>query len=327
MSDSGNTHWSAVRERGTLLGILIIANAYRFGGKFVAKFILLFVIAYFFCVDSHARAHSRLYLGRLFKTQGLCKGNKVKWWQIYWHLYSFGSAALDKLSAWLGGITAEHVTVHNEHFIEELYQKKSGAFFITSHLGNIEVCRALGEGGESRAKLNVLVFTEHADKFNKVLKSLNPDVGVNLISVSGFGPETAIHLEEKISAGEFVVMVGDRTSVTNFGRVQYVDFLGEQAPFSIGPFILANLLKCPVYTMTALKIQSRFHLYIDSFQACQNITRKNRDESIKLAIQEYADTLARYCKMAPYQWFNFFDFWAKDNQESLKKFKTQGIED
>ena len=27
------------------------------------------------------------------------------------------------------------------------------------------------------------------------------------------------------------------------------------------------------------------------------------------AFQRYADCLTRYCKLAPYNWFNFFDFW------------------
>jgi predicted LPLAT superfamily acyltransferase len=26
-------------------------------------------------------------------------------------------------------------------------------------------------------------------------------------------------------------------------------------------------------------------------------------------VQAYADSLARLCRLAPYNWFNFFDFW------------------
>ena len=314
-------HWSTVKERGTALGIWIIAFAYQYGGKLLAKFILSFVIAYFFATDPHARKHSRGYLQRLSGTFPQVSISPVRWWHIYYHLYNFGAAALDKVSAWLGGITAKDVVVHGENQLDDLYKKKSGAFFITSHLGNIEVCRALGQGGKSKVTLNVLVFTAHADKFNNVLKTLSPDAGLNLISVQGFGPETAVMLQEKIAAGEFVVMVGDRTSVSNFGRVEYVDFLGDKAPFSIGPFVLANLMDCPVFTMTAIKLKGKFNLFIDPFTSCQNIERKNRNLLLKQAIQDYANTLAKYCAKAPYQWFNFFDFWAVDDESLVKKYK------
>jgi len=28
-------------------------------------------------------------------------------------------------------------------------------------------------------------------------------------------------------------------------------------------------------------------------------------------MQHYADRLTHYCRLAPYNWFNFFDFWQK----------------
>jgi len=33
--------------------------------------------------------------------------------------------------------------------------------------------------------------------------------------------------------------------------------------------------------------------------------------AIRVAMQHYADRLTHYCRSAPYNWFNFFDFWQK----------------
>ena len=40
------------------------------------------------------------------------------------------------------------------------------------------------------------------------------------------------------------------------------------------------------------------------------VERSERDAAIDRAQQDYADRLAHYCCYAPYNWFNFFDFWA-----------------
>ena len=38
--------------------------------------------------------------------------------------------------------------------------------------------------------------------------------------------------------------------------------------------------------------------------------RATRDAAIQAAMQRYVATLEALCREAPYNWFNFFDFWA-----------------
>ncbi len=108
-----------------------------------------------------------------------------------------------------------------------------------SHLGNLELCRALSSRHPD-IKINALVFTEHAERFNAVLKAINPDSDLNLIQVNELGADTAIMLQQKVEQGEWVVIVGDLTSVTKEQRVVWADFLGKLAPFPQGPFILVS---------------------------------------------------------------------------------------
>lgn len=58
---------------------------------------------------------------------------------------------------------------------------------------------------ERQVKVNAVVFTDHARRFNDLLQQVNADFGVNLIEVTHLGPDTAILLREKVDNGELVV--------------------------------------------------------------------------------------------------------------------------
>ena len=72
------------------------------------------------------------------------------------------------------------------------------------------------------------------------------------MGLESIGPMTG-----KIDAGEWIAMVADRTSVSHEGRAIYCDFLGSEAPFPEGPFILAAMRACPVCVLFWLKGESR----------------------------------------------------------------------
>ncbi|MCZ6798656.1 MAG: glycosyltransferase family 2 protein, partial [Gammaproteobacteria bacterium] len=85
------------------------------------------------------------------------------------------------------------------------------------------------------------------------------------------------------------------------------------APFPQGSFILAGLLKCPVYLMFCLKQQAQYHVYFELFTEYLKFSdRKERLQTLNNAVQAYASRLEYYCLKAPMQWFNFFPFWSDD---------------
>ena len=123
----------------------------------------------------------------------------------------------------------------------------------------------------------------------------------------------ADHWRKHQANGEVVIIAADRTPVGQTLRVEKVDFLGEPALFPQGPFILASLLKCPVYTVFCLKRQSKHVIHFDYFSGVLKFPRKNREQAMQQTIQLYAERLQHYCLKEPLQWFNFFDFWHIDN--------------
>ncbi len=310
------THWSRTPERGSLLGMQIMLTSYRLLGRRGFSLLLYPVIGYFWLTGRAQRQASQAYLVRLERfasAQGVALPAEPR--SSFRHFLRFGEAALDKLAGWRGDITEQEVELVGAEHYQAAINSGQGVLLLGSHLGDLELCRALGSRKQG-LRINALVFTRHAARFNALLKQINPDSHLNLIQVQELGADTAILLKEKLERGEWVVIVGDRTSVTREKRVIWADFLGAPAPFPLGPFVLSSVLGCPVYLMFGLKEQGRFRVHFEPFVDGQPLPRQGRQEILASRVQAYADRLQHHCLRAPLDWFNFFDFWQlTDEQE------------
>lgn len=319
-----NQHWSNISERGNLFGIRILLFCYKLSGRWFAWLILGPVILYFFITGREARRASGQFLYRVWQAHpdGPIK-QKPGIWHSFTHFLSFGCAALDKVDSWLGKISSQQLSYTNYALFAKLRKNQQGAVFIGSHLGNLEVCRALSSQ-KYPVRINVLVFTQHAQAFNTMLKQLNVQVGVNLIQVNELGPDVAIMLKQRIDDGEYLVIVGDRTPIANPGRVANCQFLQHGAPFSQGPLILASLLECPVYLLFCLRQRSGFHIILESFCESKLVLKRNvRQQRLNELCQIYADRLAYYAVRYPLQWFNFYDFWQHEFASAKQEDSTE----
>lgn len=304
----GGQHWASVGEAGTLLGMKTLLLAYRLFGRAGFRILLLPVMAYFYLTRRGARQASRAYLNRV--TQLLSPEQSVGL-TPFRHFWGFGEILLDKLLVWMGHIRPEDVEFETPAAFNEVDRSRSGGIIIVSHLGNTEVCSALAHQLPD-IRVTMLVHTRHAEKFNRLMKQANSNATVNLMQVTDMSPATAMLLSDRVAAGEYIVIAGDRTPVNGGDRTSRVDFLGDQAEFPQGAFILASLLRCPVYLMFCLKESGQYHLYLEKFTEQLSLPRKTRAEGLQQAAQSYADRLAAYCLRAPLQWFNFFPFWLSD---------------
>jgi predicted LPLAT superfamily acyltransferase len=141
------------------------------------------------------------------------------------------------------------------------------------------------------------------------LAELNPESQLNLMQVTEVSANTAVLLEEKIVQGEFVAIAGDRIPVTLKPRVAFANFLGASAPFPVGPYILANLLQCPVYLLFTLRCGRTSEIHFELFRQSIRLPRDDRDRALAELVAEYAVRLEHFCRRAPLQWFNFYEFW------------------
>lgn len=303
-------HWATIEETGVYWGMRLLVMIYKVFGRTAFRALLYPTVAYYFATNHQARAASRDYLQHI-ENFDAGAGIKNTLWTSYRHFVSFSEGMLDKIIVWLGKYDFNQVHFHGYDEFIKLLDGGAGAMIIGAHIGNMEVCRALAEK-HNRVRLNILIHTRNMEKYNKLLGNVANTTSMQLIQVTELNPAMAISLYEKVQQGECIILVGDRIPINSSTRTVDASFLGEQAPFSQGPYLLASLLKCPVYTFCCIRSdKGGYEIFLDPFAKLINIPRKNpqRQLAIESYAQRYADKLQDYCLKASLQWFNFFPFW------------------
>lgn len=300
-------HWSQLEETSVVWGMRFLLQVYVVLGRRALQFFLHPVVSYYWLLNATGRQASRRYLQRL---SAYCLDHQLPQpvFNSYQHFMSFSNAIIDKLAALSGSIPLDEIDVQGRETLIGHLKQGAGVLILCSHLGNLEVLRAIARLRQE-ITINVLVHTRHAEKFNALLNQYDTANRLNLMQVTSTNAATAMLLQDKIDAGELVIIAADRTPVSGQNRVSRAVFLGEHANFPQGPFILAALLKCPVYTVFCLKQQRRHTIYFDWFSDCITLPRQYREATLQKIIQDYANRLQHYCLKAPRQWFNFYDFW------------------
>lgn len=304
-------HWAQLEERGVIWGMQLLLKVYLWCGRFVLQLFLYPIVSYYWLLNRRGREASRDYLRRI---EHFLPAETVRTglFGSYLHFISFANALIDKLAAWSGRVSMQDVVYHGREQVEPYLEKRQGVLMLGSHLGNLEVCRVIAFLN-GKATINVLVHTRHTQKFNQVMNQYaGGNAEVNLIQVSEVTAATAMMLQDKIEQGEFVVIAADRVPLSS-GRTSQAEFLGATANFPQGAFILASLLKCPVFTLFCLKQQNKHHIYFDHFSDGLIFSKTQRQAGIAKCMQDFAKVLQRYCLIEPLQWFNFFDFWQQDD--------------
>lgn len=312
LSRKRHTHWAKQAEIPGLWGMRLMFKIWALLGQRTFSLLLWPVIFTYWLFAKNARHASTSWLKRVKSTaqrKQIALPNPLN---SYAHFLRFGHSLLDKIASWRGELKLGK-DVFFAPGAEAAFDVKMqrGKLILASHLGDIEVTRALAQL-ESSKTINALVFTEHAKRFKTLMDELAPQAGLNLIPVTDIGPDTIILLKEKIEQGEWVAIVGDRIAVQpqrGKWRVIWSEFMGAKAPFPQGPFILASLLRCPVLLLFALRQHGQRIIHCERFADPLILPRANRDEALQEVVDRYAERLEHYALLAPLDWFNFFDFW------------------
>lgn len=298
-------HWSDIGELGFLLGMRLLFWLYRYIGPWLFTIALQPVVLYYFASNRVARSSSRDFLKRAGVAGAEVNG---RWSEVYRHFLSFGRSTVDKLGVWSDLASFEPVTFHNRKVLLDQLATGQGGILLGAHLGNMEICRSLSRANQ-HLKLNILVHTRHADQFNQLLQELHSQCELELIEVSQLSPATAIRLADCVDRGEFVAILADRVPVGSRGRCREIEFLGAKALFPEGPFILASLLKCPVYTLFCTRGVAGYEIRCDKFANRVSLPRRSRDSALQQYMQSFVAILEENVRKAPLQWFNFYPFW------------------
>lgn len=296
--------WLNQKERGALLGIRLVFFLATALGRFPAGLFLRVVVLWYTVFDATARRTSGEFLARVY-------GRPAKFSEVYRHMYCFARVALDRIFLLLGRTNLFQVTRNGNHHLEELAKKKQGAILLGAHLGSFEAMRAGAK--TEQFPLNILGHFENARMINALLEQLDPEAAARVLHIGKDPVGLAIEVRERLETGEMVALLGDRVGLND--KHTTANFLGDEALFPTGPFLLASALKCPIYLVFGLYSEpNRYDLYCEPFVDSVKLPRKSREEALQGYVQQYADRVAHYAKLAPYNWFNFHDFWRREDK-------------
>jgi len=306
------THWAAIGESTFAAGLWFLYAVYRVLGRLPFRLCLYPVVVYYWATRPLARRASLDYLRRMQACHGAI-GGAPGWRASLRHFLSFADTLLDKLLAASGHYPVDRLRFVGREPLLALIERGQGALVVTAHVGCLELYEAAIRSLPD-FRLTVLVHTAHAQAFNRVLQRLRPNSGITLLQVSEVTAATAVLLAEKVAAGEFVAIAGDRVPLRrSAGNTTQAGFLGQEAAFPVGPYVLAALLKVPLYAMLCLREGGGHTLYFDALAERVELPRAHRAAAIAGHAARFAGQLEERLRLAPFDWFNFFPFWDQAN--------------
>lgn len=292
--------WIERPEGGTVFGYKLLITFATTCGRAAARLILYPITLYFLLRRGPERRASRKYLQRV-------TGAAATLWQVAKHIHCFAAVTLDRLFLLSERFRRFDIHIYGIEDLREAKARNQGVLIFGAHLGSFDALRALSQLRPD-VKVRVVLDVEQNPALTKLLNSFNPQLAQSIINARQEGTTTALAIKEALDEGALVTLLVDRARPGN--QVETVSFLGNPAPLPTAPWHLAAAVKVPVVLCFGLyRGGNRYDLHFEPFADSLVIERSRRQAAIREITQRFADRLAHYARMAPYNWFNFYDFW------------------
>jgi predicted LPLAT superfamily acyltransferase len=299
-----NRGWGAP-SRGGYWGHLFFVVVVRLFGPKPAYLVLYPITLYFLFAAPKNRRASMQYLDRVL---GPARG-LARWTRSYRHFLAFARVMVDRLVLGAAGRDAFKLEEKNLHFIIDASFQKKGVVLVTAHLGNYDVGAGLLHG-RLGAPLAIVAFQNDVAHLRQLVER-HTGTHARVLAV-GTAELAALDILHALRDGEVVAMQGNRTIDD---RVAWAPFLGKDAPFPVGPFLLAAMSGAPLITTFNVQVGPRSYAFVaDTPRHYQFERGRPRDDQLKGWVAHYARRLEELVRQHPFQWFNFYDFWAAPKQ-------------
>lgn len=298
---ASHTVWAQTPERSNMLMLRIMTWISLRLGRRAGRVLLYPIAAYFLLFAPASRRASYDYLGRVL-------GHAPRWRDQYRHFFTFAATVHDRLYLVNRRFDLFDVDVRGEDTLHQLLAGGQGVVLMGAHLGSFEVIRALGRSGPY-PHIAMVMHEENAQKINAMLAAINPEAVHDVIGLGH--ADSMLKVWDHLEKGAAIGILADRTARDD--GLCPVQLLGAAANLPRGPFRMAAMLRRPVLFMTGLYLgENRYAIHFDpvaDFSKVERGNRAERDAALEAAATRYAALLDQYCRAAPYNWFNFFDFW------------------
>jgi len=296
--------WIEQKERSNPFTLKLFRWIILNTSRAFARFLLYPITFYFLLTSPRARTASHNYLQRI-------QDGKSGLWQIARHIHWFSATILDRVYFLSDQSGKFQITIRNKELLDEQATKGKGCILLGSHVGSFEVLRSLAIS-KMDLPVKILMHQDHNQMITRMLEALNPKVAASVINLSS--PNALLKMEECIAQGDLVGVLGDRVSEGD--KTISCALLGDSADFPIGPMKLAAVLHVPVILFFGLyRGGNRYEIYFEKLTDGFPASREKRGAEIEKLIQQYAARIEHYLRLAPFNWFNFYDYWQDEPKQ------------
>lgn len=304
VSGKAASDWAAAPERSNRFALRIMAWIAVHLGRRTARLVLHPITLYFLCFAPAARRHSARYLQRAL-------GRAPTLADRYRHFHTFASTVLDRIYFVRGAMHQFDLQVSGGEFMDTTLAEGRGAFLLGAHIGSFEALHAVGENRPGM-RVAMVMYPDNARLIHGVLQSVAPQFKLGIIPIGR--PGSTLAIRDWLDGGGLAGLLGDRFLPTDPARTGSVamPFLGVTARFTDGPLRLAQLLRRRVIFMVGLyrggrRYEVRFEPLADFRERVDDAAERER--LVQQALQAYVARMESLVREAPYNWFNFHDFW------------------
>lgn len=299
--------WTEQKERGSLGLLRFMVKLANLLGRRVTRLLLYPIALYFFLVVADSRRASAAYLARVF-------GRKAHWYEVFHHFHVFAGVLLDRVYFLQNRVEYFDIEVMHDAYDQEAAEARAGGVFVMgAHMGSFEVVRLVSRA-KAELKLVLLMYEENARKIGALMAAINPQAQQEIVPLGNLS--AMLTVRDRLAEGGIIGILADRT--LSHERNFPATFLGETAYFAVGPFRMAAMMRKPVFLMVGMyRGGNRYEIHIEKiadFSDDEHGERRNSPQAIDAAIAKYVARLEHFARLAPYNWFNFYDFWQGNAQ-------------